>query len=138
MAKKPIKKKKRILKPRTRNAGTMTEAMFWTMIRSALRHRSRFWKPIALAKQKAKRKYKGPNRRQKVEYQCNECKNWFPDKMVSVDHIEPAGRLQCFNDIAGFVERLFCEVEGLQVLCDTCHDRKTKNEKENTKNADKK
>ena len=61
MAKKP--KKPRV--PRTRNAGTMTESAFWSMIRSALRQKSRWWKPISECKTLARRAYKGKNKRQK-------------------------------------------------------------------------
>lgn len=127
-----VKKKPARVK-RTRNAATMTEAAFWGMIRAALRQKSRWWKPIAQAKAEAKRKYKGPNKRQQWEYQCNECKNWFPDKQVNVDHILPAGSLNCAQDLPGFVERLFCEVDGLQCLCTKCHDKKTKSEKDASK-----
>ena len=52
MAKKTIKKP-RIA--RTRNAGTMTESMFWSMLRSALRQKSRWWKPIGECKKLAQR-----------------------------------------------------------------------------------
>ena len=58
-------KVKRELVPRTHNAATMTESAFWSFIRSALRQKSRWWKPISIAKQKAKRAYKGKNKRQK-------------------------------------------------------------------------
>lgn len=111
------------------NNGTMTSSMFFSMIRSALRARSRWWKPIAECKKKAKRAYKGTNKRQKFEYQCNECKNWFPEKEVNVDHIVPAGTLTSVNDLPLFVERLFVEIDGLQVLCKNCHNLKTKNER---------
>ena len=131
MAKKKIAKPKKNAAPKTRNAGTMTEAAFWSFIRSALRQKSRWWKPIAQAKQKAKRTYKGPLKRQKFEYQCAECLNWFPDKKINIDHIIPAGSLRNAQDLPGFVERLFVEVEGLQVLCSTCHDKKTAKEREN-------
>jgi 5-methylcytosine-specific restriction endonuclease McrA len=107
----------------------MTDAAFWSFIRSALRQKSRWWKPIAQAKAKAKRAYKGPLKRQKFEYQCKECSQWFPDKKINVDHIIPAGTLRCANDLPGFVERLFCEVDNLQVLCETCHNKKTQDEK---------
>jgi 5-methylcytosine-specific restriction endonuclease McrA len=121
-------KKKVVIKPR--NAGTMTESAFWSFIRSALRQKSRWWKPITQCKMKSRRAYKGPNKRQKFEYQCNECKLWFPDKKINVDHVIPAGTLRCANDLPGFVERLFCEIDNLQVLCSGCHDVKTKNEKD--------
>ena len=115
--------------PKVRNAGTMTESAFWSFIRSALRQKSRWWKPITECKMKARRAYKGPSKRQKFEYQCNTCKAWFPEKQINVDHIKPAGSLNCKEDLAGFVERLFCELDNLQVLCESCHDVKTKLEK---------
>ena len=40
----------------------------------------------------------------------------------------PAGTLTCGGDLPGFIERLFCEVDNLQVLCTDCHDIKTQNE----------
>lgn len=122
------KRPPKILKPKPRNAGTMTESAFWSFIRSSLRQRSRFWKPILLAKEKAKRQYEGSNKKQKYEYQCNACKKWYAAKSVQVDHIIPAGNLQSAKDLPGFVERLFCEVDNLQVLCTDCHDAKTKSE----------
>lgn len=129
-AKKTVRKKKVGVKnpkvPRTRNAGTMTESMFWSMIRSSLRQTSRWWKPIAAAKQKAKRKYVGPNKLQKWEYQCAHCLNWFKDKEVAVDHVVEVGELRCSQDLPAFVERLFSE-DGFQILCDECHSIKSKN-----------
>lgn len=122
-------KKSKVLKPR--NHGTMTESGFWGMIRSTLRQKSRWWKPIYECKLKNKRPYKGPNKRQKFEYQCNQCKKWFPEKQINVDHIIPAGSLTCANDLPGFVERLFTEINGLQILCSNCHDAKTKKERLN-------
>jgi 5-methylcytosine-specific restriction endonuclease McrA len=121
-------KKKRIIvkKPKPRNAGTMTESSFWSFIRSSLRQKSRWWKPVLQCKELAKRPYQGPNKKQKYEYQCNSCKEWHLGKNVNVDHIIPAGSLQSGKDLEGFVERLFCEVDNLQVLCINCHDRKTK------------
>lgn len=115
--------------PKVRNAGTMTESAFWSFIRSALRQKSRWWKPITECKLQAKRAYKGTNKRQKFEYQCKACKGWFPEKQINVDHIKPAGSLNCAQDLPGFVERLFCEQDNLQVLCEKCHDTKTKLEK---------
>lgn len=116
--------------PRTRNNETMTEAAFWSWIRSALRQKSRWWKPISEAKNDAKRAYKGKNKRQKWEYKCAKCKQYFKSNEVSVDHIVPAGALKSYEDLPGFVERLFCEKEGLQVLCNPCHNEKTKQERQ--------
>lgn len=116
--------------PRTRNAGTMTESAFWGFIRSTLRKKSIYWKPAAAAKAAAKRKYVGPNKLQKWEYQCNECKEWFKEKEIKVDHIIECGELRCAQDLPGFVERLFTE-EGFQVLCDGCHNIKTQEYRKN-------
>jgi hypothetical protein len=127
-----MRKKAAAKKPKTektRNAGTMTESAFWSFIRSGLRQKSRWWKPITQCKLNAKRPYKGPLKRQKFEYQCNSCKKWFAEKNINVDHIEPAGSLNCADDLAGFVERLFCEVDNLQVLCSGCHNIKTQKER---------
>jgi len=124
--------------PKVRNGGTMTESAFWSFIRSTLRQKSRWWKPITECKMKARRPYKGPSKRQKFEYKCACCGDWFPEKLINVDHIKPAGSLNCAADLPGFVERLFCELDNLQVLCETCHDIKTKLEKKrNEKNNSK-
>lgn len=130
MAKKTIRKS-RVVK--NRNGGTMSESAFWAFIRSGLRQKSRWWKPISQCKLNARRPYKGPLKRQKFEYQCNSCKKWFPEKQINVDHIIPAGELNCANDLPGFVERLFCEVDKLQCLCKPCHDKKTLEEKQSKK-----
>jgi 5-methylcytosine-specific restriction endonuclease McrA len=111
-----------------RNLGTMSEAAFWSFIRSALRKRSLAWKPIAHAREKARRPYTGTNARQKYEYQCNICKNYFSGTSIKVDHISPVGELNCAADLPHFVETLFCEVENLQCLCNSCHDLKTQQE----------
>ena len=124
---------KRVLVPKTRCDGTMSEAMFWSFIRSALRQKSRWWKPISVCKMNARRLYRGPNKRQKYEYQCKKCKTWHAEKNINVDHIIPAGSLNTATDLPKFVERLFCEQDNLQVLCTTCHDKKTLKEKQSKK-----
>lgn len=118
--------------PKTRNAGTMTESAFWSFIRSALRQKSRWWKPVTMVKMQARRPYKGVNKRQKFEYLCATCNKYYPEKKINVDHIVPAGSLNNGQDLAGFVERLFCEADNLQVLCETCHNIKTQQEKQKT------
>lgn len=129
MKKKSATSPKKPRVPKTRNAGTMTESAFWSFIRSALRQKSRWWKPITQVKLASRRKYKGPNKRQQYEYLCASCNQYFPEKKINVDHKVPAGSLNCSQDLPGFVERLFCESDNLQVLCETCHDQKTQAEK---------
>jgi 5-methylcytosine-specific restriction endonuclease McrA len=119
------KKPKKILVPRTRAGGTMTEAQFWSFLRSNLRLASRKWVPRRQALVAVRRPSESDNKRLKWECQCSKCESWFPQKDVEVDHIVPIGSLLSFEDIGGFVERLFCELDGFVVLCKQCHYAKT-------------
>lgn len=116
--------------PRTRAGNTLTEAQFWTFLRSNLRLASRKWAPRRMVLQEARRPSQSDNKRLKWEFQCAECEGWFPQSEVEVDHVVPAGSLRSFEDIAGFVERLFCEPKGLVVLCEQCHRAKTNSSSE--------
>lgn len=133
-------KKTRVEKPF--NHGTMSNAGFWGMIRSTLRQKSRWWKPIAEAKKLAKRNCKNCGR-QKYEYQCANCKQWFSEKEIAVDHIIEAGSLRNGDDLKDFVEKLFCEVDGFQILCnkrkdgeESCHKIKTDEYMKEKRNKD--
>jgi hypothetical protein len=54
-----------------------------------------------------------------------------------VDHIEPVGTLRTFEDLPEFCRRLFVGIDKLQVLCKTCHNKKTLAEtKERKKNKE--
>ena len=110
-----------------RNGGTWSEAKYWGAVRSALRRGFRFWKPITDAKLKARRPVSGRGR-QKWEYQCNHCTQWFKGDEVQVDHIIPVGTLKCEDDLVQFLRNLTTE-EGYQVLCSDCHGKKTAEER---------
>lgn len=95
-----------------------------------------FWKPVSIVKQESRRAVKGGGK-QKWEYQCNICKGWFKGTEIQVDHIIEAGSLSCKEDVGDFIERLFCEKDGLQVICHkredgvtSCHHIKTFKQKE--------
>lgn len=107
------------------------ETNFFVWLRSGLRKLSRRWPPIFEALAAAKRPYEGDNKRRRFSYECAECLEHFDAKSVAVDHRIPAGQLNNKEDIADFVEKLFCTAEGLQVLCHTCHDVKTYMERYN-------
>jgi hypothetical protein len=104
-----------------------TTARFFSFLRSALRSAYNRYPPkfgvLAAAKRPAQVK------RLKWEFQCASCKQWFPQKEVQVDHKEPAGKLQSFEDLPVFAKRLFVGPAGLQVLCSGCHGKKTREER---------
>lgn len=107
--------------PRTRNGGTQTNAEHMGKIRSALRHLSRFWKPIENVRKSVK-VGKGKN----AKYFCQMC-NKLVDK-VEIDHITPAGSLKSYSDLPEFCERLFVEdTTLLRALCNDCHTQITQN-----------
>lgn len=110
-----------------------TTSRFWSFIRSALRSAYNRYPPKFEVLRMARRDSKSSNKRLKYEFQCAECKKWFPQSEVSVDHIEPAGALNSFEDLAAFVEKLFVGVEGLQVLCKADHQVKTNEERRGKK-----
>lgn len=114
-----------------------TEARFFAFLRSALRAAWSRWPPKYKVLAEAKRKSESSNKRLKWEFQCNECKAWFPQKQVSVDHMVPAGTLRRFEDLPDFCRNLFVGTESLQVLCDECHSRKSLAERQSTKNNNK-
>lgn len=117
---------------RTRNDGTMTEQAYWGWLRSGLRRMSMKWRPIygtlndhrRVANAEDKRKW---GNRITFVFQCFECKEYKPRKIINVDHEPPAGSLTCGDDLKGFCERLFVERGvNLRPMCKPCHDRKTK------------
>lgn len=117
--------------PRTRAGGEWTEAAFWGFIRSGLRQLSRRWPPLVRqAANNVRRKYFGENKRQKWEFQCRSCGRWYMRKEIEIDHVVECGSLKSFADLATFAERLFCEVDGLVVLCEGCHAEKTASKRE--------
>lgn len=114
---------------RTRNGGTWTESQYWSAIRSALRRKFMYWRPLKEAENKARRAVTGKGS-QKWEYKCSRCNKWYKGKEVEVDHIVPCGSLRCYEDIVPFLKRLCCEdVDGYRVLCKQCHQEITNEER---------
>lgn len=84
--------------------------------------------PVKLKKlEAAKFQIPNPNPRGKKATvwgcKCEICGKLFPMGALEVDHIIPAGRLSCIEDVQGFVERLlFVTTKDLRILCKkTCH-----------------
>jgi hypothetical protein len=118
--------KKTTTTPKTRCAGTMTDAQFFQWLRQILRKASLYWKPIYQVKKEAQVPYIGPNKRRKYSYVCSICKNEFQSTEINVHHTIECGSLKSFEDLPGFVERLFVEKEFLAVVCKNCHDNEHK------------
>ena len=117
------------MKNKPRCGGRLTEAGYWGLLRGALRRQSMYWKVRGDCLDAAKVPYTGDNKRRRVSFVCAICKERFKRDDVQVDHIVPAGSLKTYDDVKGFVERLLCEIDNLQVLCKPCHNVKTKEEK---------
>lgn len=114
-------------------SNTKTLAEVLSMIRSALRRLSVKWKPRIEFLKTRRKPYEGSNKRLKWMYQCDECKAYKPIKEVHVDHITPCGPIRKFEDIGSFCERLYCEMDGFQLLCKPCHKIKSKDDNEGLK-----
>ena len=124
-----------------RNGGAWTEARFKSFIRGGLRGISMRWPPKNRVKQKA-RIARGVYLCAGYERGNHEVPVSLPPKAGNkrrinnsiVDHINPVIDPQCgFVDWNTLIERLFCEEEGFQLLCASCHTAKTKDEREDRK-----
>lgn len=92
---------------------------------------------------------KFPSKARKV-FKCAECGRYFPAAMtvkgkrkslIAVDHIEPAGGFETFEDLPELYKHMFPTKDGLQVLCNytkdmfeefgqpSCHYTKTQEER---------
>ena len=91
-----------------------------TWIIPRLRRLSYQWPPRNEAKKLA--------RVERGKYKCSQCNNIFGPKEVVLDHINPVVPVEGFENLGHFVESLFCEVSGFQVMCNLCHDLKTATE----------
>lgn len=126
-------KKEKIIIPKPFADGTQTNAGFFGSIRSALRQKSRWHLPIRNCKERVREIYVGSNNRRKWSYRCEICSELKESKEVVVHHKIDAGSLKSFEDLPGFVKRLFCDSVDLLCICITCHDKihnKNQNNKE--------
>lgn len=107
-----------------------------SFIVSVLRGGSRRWPPKyeTLNEAKTEKKINSLTGRLAQHYRCASCKGEFSSKHVQVDHINPViNPTEGFVSWDSFIENLYCEKDNLQVLCTTCHDIKTKQEKDEAK-----
>ena len=126
----PVKKKPKPRQGLERpfNGNTWTTARFYQFIRSSLRRSSSRWGPCFAALKDAEvgKQINAKSGRIAMHYRCASCGNAFARKDVEIDHIAEVGSLKHYDDLPGFVQRLFCEKEGFQILCrENCHHKKT-------------
>lgn|SRR5574343_644248 len=63
-------------------------------------------------------------------YKCNGCKKEFTNKNVEVDHIIPVvDPTTGFVDWNTYIDRMFSEKDNYQVLCISCHKKKSNKER---------
>lgn len=113
-----------------------TDAKFKGWVVSLLRRGTMRWPPRneALQAAKTEKKINEKTGRMAQHYECASCKGQFSAKNVCVDHIEPVIHPEVgFVDWNVYIERMFCSVVNLQILCSTCHDVKSANEKQQRK-----
>jgi len=119
---------------KTCNGGMWTEARYNSFITSALRAAHTRWGPKAKAKKKAWIR--------RGVYKCSQCGEEGPATLpplegnkrrrvnACVDHItpvvDPAVGKTTWDE---YIERMFIEEEGYQVLCWECHSKKSKEER---------
>jgi ribosomal protein L44E len=61
-----------------------------------------------------------------LHYRCAQCSGVFTSKNIAVDHLDPVvDPKQGFVSWDVFIERLYVEMDKLQVLCKECHTKKT-------------
>lgn len=102
------------------------------LIRQALRGATLKWHIRNEVKQGARTylcegEYKNGKPKKRVYYKCRRCNKSFKSNEVQVDHIESIGSFN--GDWNDYINRMFCDIANLQVLCKECHDKKTKDEK---------
>lgn len=120
------------------NNGQWTEARMNSFIKSALRSASQRWPPryTVLSEAKLGKKINSKTGRLADHYLCAACKEAFPAKEVQVNHITPVVLVSGFDSWDGVIKRMFCEKDGLEVLCIPCHKLTTREENEQRKSND--
>ena len=101
--------------------GFKTEAAYYSFLRGGLR---RIWGRSYPPKNEFIREHRvrapiGRNGRVIWAAKCSQCEDTFPQSKVEVDHIHPAGTLK--GDVAGFIDRLFCDKSNMRIVCKKCH-----------------
>lgn len=113
-----------------------TPARIHSFIKGAIRSGSQRWPPRyeVLAEAKRGKRVNEKTGRVAEHYECAMCHNLFPAKEVQVDHLLPIVGVEGFISWDELIRRTFCDKEGLQVLCRSCHATKSKQENTERRN----
>lgn len=100
-----------------------------------LRNIARMWPAKTKARDKSKVKvqigfYGNGNPEYKVMFKCAMCGENNDKTETQMDHIDPVVHVSGRTDWNDFITRLFCNPEGYQTLCRSCHYIKTQAENE--------
>ncbi len=103
-----------------------TDSRFTSFVKSTLRKASQRWQPKNDVLKKA--------RIDRGVYLCNGCKQNVPvtlkeggklKRNIEVNHKVPVSLPGSWDDWDGYIDRLFCDSPGLEVLCVECHSKHT-------------
>lgn len=87
-------------------------------------------KYVVLKQSQVGRKINSATGKLAMHHRCADCKEEVTSANVQVDHISPIVDPKVgFTTWDEFIDKLFCGVENLQVLCKKCHAVKTKEER---------
>lgn len=118
--------------PKPYNGGQWTAARYRSFIISILRAGSRKWpqKYEALKRALIGKRLDPKTGKMSNRYKCAACSNLFKADQVQVDHIHPVVDVKDgFVDWNTYIDRMYPEADGFQILCSECHSVKTQNER---------
>ena len=119
---------------KTRNNLRWTEARFKSFVTGALRNAKWPIKYLAISNAFVKDGANPKTGNRCKLHKCSDCKELFAKGDMKADHINPVVDPKVgFVDFNTFIERLFIEIDGYQVLCKECHDAKSKEENKTRK-----
>ena len=101
-----------------------------TKIKGALRQVAKYAPQVKECMELSIHEKKGP--RGGKMYECKECGKAFKANEIQVDHIDPVipvNRKTEDMDWNTIIDRMFCGVKNLQVLCKPCHKIKSLEER---------
>lgn len=106
-----------------------TKAEFFKYIRGALRMQwKRYPLKIELKNALAIPNFEGSgvtNPRVKKVIQCAECKQWFAQSAIEMDHRKPCGTIRDWETAGTFLHNMFCDKDNLEPVCVICHGHRT-------------